>query len=148
MRAFLIIALVSLAACSTRNEDGDDPGGFSVSDQIGDWSATIDSRNKSGLRGTASVHSAVAGSMIRIAISGAAANNHHPWHVHRGTCDTGGPIVGDANAYPALHIGSDGTASGSITIGTALNDDVTYHVNVHRSAAQMDVIIACGNLKN
>ena len=148
MRVVLLLVLAGLTACSTRREEADNTSGFSISDQVGDWTATIEPRNNSNVRGTASVHSALAASVVRIAISGAAANAHHPWHVHRGTCDSGGAIVGDPSAYAALHVGSDGTASANSTIGTAINDDEKYHVNVHRSPTQLEVIIACGNLNN
>src|SRR5690606_19047500 len=33
-----------------------------------------------------------------------------PWHVHFGTCETGGAIVGSDGDYARLQVGADGTA--------------------------------------
>jgi hypothetical protein len=68
--------------------------------------------------------------------------------VHTGTCATGGPVYGQASAYPALHVGSNGTAAATATIGQALNEEQRYHVNVHRSPTELNVIISCGDLSN
>lgn len=70
-----------------------------------------------------------------------------PWHVHAGTCATGGDIVGDDAAYPRLSIGTDGAASATVTIrDRALDPAAQYHVNVHESNAQFTTLIACGDL--
>jgi hypothetical protein len=147
MRAVLLLALAALAACSTRRTE-EPTGGFSVSDVVGDWSATLHEQNNSDVTGSVKAQSALAAAGITITISGAQSGAHHPWHVHRGTCASTGAIVGDATAYPALHVGSDGAASAAATLGVALNEGERYSVNVHRSAAEMNVIISCGELKN
>jgi Cu-Zn family superoxide dismutase len=69
-----------------------------------------------------------------------------PWHVHFGTCSTGGDIVGPPGDYPALAIGGDGSASASATIAFELDVNAAYHVNVHLSPAAMATLIACGDL--
>jgi hypothetical protein len=70
-----------------------------------------------------------------------------PWHVHFGTCATGGGIVGDDAAYPRLSIGTDGAAAATATIRNAsLDPAALYHVNVHESNAQFTTLIACGDL--
>jgi hypothetical protein len=119
-----------------------------VADRVGDWSADLQPVNGSGVRGEAKARSALAATGLTISISGAASGGHHPWHVHRGACGSGGAIVGDANAYPPLHAGEDGRARAAVSIGAALNEQERYHVNVHRSAPEAGVIIACGNLRN
>ena len=145
MRIILALALVALTACSAR--ENQDEGG-SLSDRVGDWSADLEQRNNSGVTGSAGVQSLALGGGARVSIRGAVPNAHHPWHVHRGTCSTGGAIVGEAGSYPPLHVGADGTASAVATIGVALNEDERYHVNVHRSPTELNVIIACGDLRN
>jgi superoxide dismutase, Cu-Zn family len=69
-----------------------------------------------------------------------------PWHVHFNTCATGGGIVGADGDYPRLNIGTDGTATVSTTVPTGLSAAAPYHINVHLSEAQPEVIIACGDL--
>jgi hypothetical protein len=45
-------------------------------------------------------------------------------------------------------VASNGTASATASIGVALNEEQKYHVNVHRSEAEMNVIISCGELRD
>lgn len=69
-----------------------------------------------------------------------------PWHVHFGTCATGGAIVGDPASYQPLVIDSAGAASSDALVRTGLDPAQPYHVNVHYSESQVDRIIACGDL--
>ena len=147
MRAILVLAVAAVAACAARQEtETEASASAGLGDFVGDWDATLQPQNNSGVTGTARVQSALAASAVTITISGATANAHHPWHVHTGTCGSGGPIVGAANAYPALHVATNGTATATASIGVALNEEQKYHVNVHRSEAELNVIISCGNL--
>src|SRR5688500_1767706 len=143
MRKLLLAGMVVLAACSARSEDGDPVG-----DRVGDWDATLSPSNNSGVRGTSSAQSVGVGTGARININNATPGAVHPWHIHVGTCASGGGIVGSASDYPALTVSSSGTASADATIGAALNEQTAYHVNVHRSPTDMGTIIACGNLTN
>jgi hypothetical protein len=83
-----------------------------------------------------------AGVTIRNAVPGGL----HPWHVHVGTCGSGGPIVGSDGAYPRLGVGNDGAAVSEVQIRVGLDPQGAYHVNVHYSDAEFMRIIACGNL--
>ena len=149
MRAILVLGVAALTACAARQETtttGTASAG--LGDFVGDWSATLRPQNNSSVSGTAKLQTALAASAVTVTISGATPNAHHPWHVHSGTCATGGPIVGSATAYPPLHVASNGTATASASIGVALNEEQKYHINVHRSETEMNVIISCGNLDN
>jgi hypothetical protein len=145
VRLILSLTLVVLAACSSTQAGDGDP---ELSDTVGDWSATLQPRTNSGVSGTARAQAAVAATGVTINITGATPNAHHPWHVHIGTCATGGPVYGAATAYPPLHVGANGTAMATASIGVALNEEQRYHVNVHRSPTEMNVIISCGDLSN
>lgn len=147
MRLILVLALGALTACAT-SQSGNQPGDTDLSDVVGDWSATLQPRNNSGVSGTVRAQAAVAATGVTITVTGATPNSHHPWHVHTGTCATGGPVYGAATAYPALHIGANGGATATASIGVALNEEQRYHVNVHRSETEMNVIISCGDLRN
>ena len=70
-----------------------------------------------------------------------------PWHVHFGTCGSGGGIVGGDAAYPRLSTGLDGASAVAVTIrGVGLDPNAAYHVNVHESDFYFDTLIACGDL--
>lgn len=68
------------------------------------------------------------------------------WHVHFNSCATGGDIVGPPEAYPPLMTNEDGTDAVNIVVAERLDPAGQYHVNVHLSPAELEVIIACGDL--
>lgn len=70
-----------------------------------------------------------------------------PWHVHFGTCETGGAIVGPAEDYTPLEIDDTGTGSAVDVIPAPLTTGESYHVNVHLSEMELGSIIACGDLR-
>ena len=146
MRALLVISVAALAACATNRPD--EPAEADISDMVGDWSADLSARNNSGISGDAGAQSALAATGATISIRGATPGGQHPWHIHRGTCSTSGAVVGAAAAYPVLTAGQDGTARAAATIGVPLNENESYHVNVHRSPQELGVIVACGELRN
>ena len=147
MRTAILLSMVVLAACSSRGEENDSDD---IDFDATDWSAQLSARLSSGVTGTASGRSVgfVGGAgtaTASVEIRGAAPGARHPWHVHSGTCATGGPIVGEANDYPVLEIEADGTDEATAAIEAGMNDETRYHVNVHRSAADLTVI-SCGDL--
>jgi hypothetical protein len=146
MRKSVLAGIILLAACSARGGKEEDKD--VISNRVGDWEASLSAVNNSGVRGSAGVQSAGVGSGARISIEGATLGGQHPWHVHVGRCGSGGAVVGSANAYPVLQVGSDGRASATASIGVALRENESYHVNVHRSLTDLGTIISCGNLSN
>lgn len=144
MRRVLAAGLVILAACASSQEEDDKD---IVSNRIGDWETSLSSMAGSAVRGSAKAQSVGLGTGVNISIEGVAAAAQHPWHVHTGTCASGGGIVGSMSAYPVLTANLNGTASANTSIGVALRENERYHVNVHRSPADLTVI-ACGNLSN
>lgn len=86
---------------------------------------------------------------ITVHLTGTLAGNSHPAHIHANKASEGGPIVLDFNPV-------DGATGMSETIVTQFNDGtpVTYeelikyngHVNVHKSATELAVMIAQGNI--
>ena len=146
MNKVLMVGLLALAACSASTENDDD--GDPIADRVGDWETSLTPRNNSTVRGTARAQSVGVGTGANISISGAQPGSHHPWHIHAGTCASGGGIMGNANDYPALHVAADGNATANATIGVALNEQSAYHVNVHLSPSALGTIVACGDLDN
>lgn len=112
------------------------------------WRATLEPKDGSKVSGTASVEAVGSdSSRVSVQISGAKAGSTLPWHIHNGLCGAKGTIYGDAAAYPALKAGTDGSASGSVTLPGAPPSAGEYSVSVHRSATDMTPI-ACGSLKS
>jgi len=146
MRTLLTIALLGLAACSAReDEDGD------IDFDATDWSTQLSSRAGTTVTGSATSRSVgIEGgsgtATASIDVQGATPGARHPWHVHTGTCATGGPIVGEADDYPVLDVEADGTAEATAAIEAGMSDEARYHVNVHRSPSDLGTIIACGDL--
>jgi hypothetical protein len=112
-----------------------------------DWSATVESRAGSDVRATVRAASAPGQTGVAINLAGGQSGATHPWHVHAGTCASGGGIVGDPAAYPALQPNSAGAASATAILRVQLVPGDSYHVNVHRSPQALDEIIGCGDLR-
>ena len=112
------------------------------------WKATLAGRaGWTGASGSATARVEGDNTLTTLVLTGLPSGGPFPWHVHDGTCETGGPIVGDAAAYPPLMVGADGRAEASARLlGLKLNEAKKYHVNVHRSPSDLATIIACGEL--
>src|SRR5688572_2261014 len=108
------LALVSLAlastACIRRQTDPvTGKSDFDVESPLKkgeDWKATLAGRSGyESVTGRTDVRTLGSETSITITLSGARSGAMLPWHLHDGTCDTGGPIVGPASAYAALVVG-------------------------------------------
>ena len=110
------------------------------------WTAKLDPMGESVLGGNAVV-TTLAGDTVRatIAVTGGKAGDDMPWHVHFGSCEAHGSIVGIAADYPLLRVRSDGTVNGDARVVARLKEGETYSVNLHRSMADQTVV-ACGVL--
>lgn len=92
-----------------------------------------------------------------------ASNAPHPAHIHDGTCDNLGDVVYPLNdvsgailsSTPEATPASPSDAESGSVVGDSRTevdvslDDLTsgeYAVNVHKSAEEIDVYIACGNV--
>jgi hypothetical protein len=113
-----------------------------------DWNANVTGRSMwQGISGRAQAKLEGDNTHVTFVLTGLPAGGPYPWHVHEGTCETGGPIVGDPAVYPPLTVGTDGRAEANTRlINLRLNEARKYHVNVHRSPSDLATIIACGEL--
>jgi hypothetical protein len=112
-----------------------------------DWNASVEPRAGSDVRANVRAVSAPGQTAVSINLIGGESGGAHPWHIHRGTCATGGAIVGAADAYPLLRPTTAGAANAAAHIRVQLVPGENYHVNVHRSAAALNQIIGCGDLR-
>ncbi len=112
----------------------------------GDRDVVIAANSGFEVEGDADVEALDQGTRVDIDIRGAASNSMLPWHLHEGTCGSGGAIVGDPAAYTPLAVGLDGTASSETDIDVTLTPGADYHLNVHKSPSEIETIVACGEL--
>jgi len=97
-------------------------------------------QNNSGETGTATLYDGAKGLIVRLRTSGADADQ--PAHIHKGTCDKLDPKP----AYPLkpVHDGQSETTIKGVTIAQLQKSP--YAINVHKSAKEAAVYVACGNL--
>ncbi|MGH7475111.1 MAG: hypothetical protein ACRELD_02385 [Longimicrobiales bacterium] len=134
----VLLCLVLAAACAS--------GGADDEEGIVDFTATIRSNPGFQVNGNAQAIASLGRTVVTTAVTNATPAATHPWHVHRGSCGSGGPIVGDAADYPLLEIDADGQDRAVATIDVQLEDDEDYYINVHESPQRMSSIVACGAL--
>jgi hypothetical protein len=164
MKKLGLLALSLFALSCTDDDDDDnivvvppsddDTGGDTGGDQtptVLEWRANITSNDiyQGQITGSSQVLQNVGDTAFTasIDIRNDVPGTVRPWHVHFGTCGSGGGIVGSDAAYPRLAVGSDGAAGNTVTIrDIALDPAASYHVNVHESDAQFSLLIACGDL--
>lgn len=150
---FLLLVAASVGGCLRVNRDpvtGRTDVDVESPLQTGEaWEATVKgSGSYAAIGGNARMTAGAGDVTATISLTGATPG-YYPWHVHQGTCATGGPVVGDPGAYGLLTVGSDGKSQGTARLtGVKLNEASNYHVNVHLSATQLGTIIACGDLND
>jgi hypothetical protein len=135
----LVLASGFAAGCASR---------AASSSPIGDrWTASLRADAAyPRLAGAVSVNEEDGGSAASISVTGAPAAALLPWHIHAGQCGSGGPIVGNASAYPLLRTGSDGRAAASVSVPADLAVDREYYLDVHAGSSELGTIVACGQL--
>jgi hypothetical protein len=154
MRMLALLAAASLAAACVKTATNPVTGGVDVDVESPtkhgeDWNARLTGQGaNSSITGDFKAAVISGASDFTVNISGAPAGAVLPWHVHEGTCGSGGPIVGDASAYSPLTVGNDGRAQGQAKVSVSLNEATKYHVNVHASPTQLATIVACGDLSD
>ncbi|MFL5576599.1 MAG: hypothetical protein ACJ79S_11590 [Gemmatimonadaceae bacterium] len=112
-----------------------------------DWTTTILGKGQySAVRGSGKALVAEGKTTVTVSLEAATAGAVYPWHVHEGTCASGGPIVGDAAAYTPLTVGNDGRAQGNAQLAVRLDEAHKYFINVHASPSDMATTVACGDL--
>jgi Cu-Zn family superoxide dismutase len=113
------------------------------------WSTALApvSETSGAIAGTAELDSAgPARSTAQISIRGDRPGAIRPWHVHHGQCGQDGAVLGSASDYPPIKVGPDGTGTASASLDVPTPPTGDYLVDVHASAADLNTIVACGDL--
>jgi hypothetical protein len=133
--SFAALLMLAMAGCDDLTVPADDH-----------WEAVLESRPGSDVVGGAVALSASERTRVTAGIRQAGAGESLPWHIHAGSCETGGAILGDPTAFPPLEVGADGRAEAWTMLSYGLHPDQPYHVKVHRSSEDLATVLACGDL--
>ena len=139
MRTALLAAAALTAACASTAEVVESPGRS--------LAASMNVTNSYEGRWAAAVNTVPGSTAATISLAGDRSGAVRPWHVHTGTCGSGGGIVGPANAYPALTVGSDGRATAEARVSVGLEMGQRYHVNIHESPSNLGNVISCAEIR-
>lgn len=110
------------------------------------WSGRIEAEEHDDMRAAANVNAGMRETVVSVAVAGDQNGAVRPWHVHAGTCGSGGAIVGDATAYPPLRVGATGGADATARLAVGLDTAASYYVNIHESSTNLGNIIGCMQL--
>lgn len=96
--------------------------------------------NDSGMSGTATLRANGDETEVEVSLDGA--EGGHPAHIHSGTCTDLDPNP----AFPLEEIDADGRST--TTVGISLQDLLAqpFAINIHKSAEEIGVYVACGEI--
>jgi len=99
-------------------------------------------QNNSGETGTATLFDGAKGLIVKLRLSGGAEGVDQPAHIHKGTCEKLDPKP----TYPLkfVHDGQSETVIEGVTL--AQLQKAPFAINVHKSAKEAAIYVACGNL--
>jgi len=122
---------------------------FALARPITDYAATLAGKDGRKVHGTATVTPTKdgTGTEIAVTLTDDTPGATRPWHIHSGSCEKSGGVVGGGRVYTPIVINDKGQGAGKATLPVALADTATYYVNIHDAAAAMSIIVACGDLK-
>lgn len=113
----------------------------SVTAQSGPVTVTLATQNNSGVSGTATLTAMGAQTQVVINVTGEPAGGSEPEHIHVGSC----PAVG-AVKYPLASV-VNGTSTTMVNVSLDTLTAGTFAINLHESAKNAGVYIACGDIK-
>ena len=102
---------------------------------------TLSEQNDSGMQGTATITEEDGGLTVMLNLTGAPVDIAQPAHIHHNACDNIGgvlyPLEFPMNGFSETRLG--------ITMDELLAD-MPLSLNVHKSPAEAQIYVACGNL--
>ncbi len=101
---------------------------------------TLAQQNGSGESGTAVLTTVSGGVQVVVTLTGAP-SVPQPAHIHKGTCSSIGDV---AYALTSLVNGKSTTLVKDVTVDQLMKGP--YAINIHKSANELGVYVACGNI--
>jgi hypothetical protein len=86
------------------------------------------------------------GTLLSVSISNATPGGAHLWQVRRGQCGADAGAFNSAASYQPLAIGENGRGESNTTVPGMMPEIGDYFVTVYASAANPEMVVACGNL--
>lgn len=135
---FLLVAFVLLHAC-----DKDDPADVTRT-------YALEAVGGSGVSGTITFYKVTdTTTLVTVILAGTQSPNSHPAHIHENNAETGGSILIDLNDIDGATGRSETTVS-RLNSGASINFNglinLNGHVNVHKSAAELNIVVTQGNI--
>lgn len=104
---------------------------------------TLNSQNDSGESGTATFTSLTeGGTQVVLSLTGAPADEPQPAHIHIGTCADIGAVSLPLSAV----VNGQSTTVLNVSLASLLEATTSLAVNVHKSIAESNVYVACGDI--
>lgn len=111
-----------------------------VGAQANSVTVTLNTQNNSGVSGTATLTDMNGQTQVVVNVTGEPAGGSEPEHIHVGSCPTVGAVK-----YPLANV-VNGTATTMVNVKLADLQTGGFAINLHKSAAQAGVYIACGDI--
>jgi hypothetical protein len=130
--AFLVIAALALMAFSA---------GGTYAQLAKPVTVQLQEQNGSGESGTATLSDMGNGQTHVVVTMANAPTVAQPIHIHKGTCATLDPVP----TYPLTSV-ANGQSDTTVAVSLDTLTAGTYAINVHKSATEASVYVACGNI--
>lgn len=110
---------------------------------------TLNEVDNSGVSGVATFYERIDGTtLVAVELTGIASGSSHPAHIHENSAAAGGPIV---ISFNPVEDGLSLTEVDNFDAGPSVTytDLIAYpgHINVHKSQAELNIIISQGNIQ-
>lgn len=114
-------------------------GSESNSSGSGEVTVELGEQNASGESGTVTL--TAEGDKTKVVIDLQGNSSAQPAHIHKGSC-------ADLDATPAYALADVSGGTSTSTVDAKLDDlrDGAFAINVHKSAAEIETYVACGNV--
>ncbi|MEN8373919.1 MAG: hypothetical protein ABFS34_00565 [Gemmatimonadota bacterium] len=113
---------------------------------VDSWAGMIEAEEHDDMRAAANVNAGIKETVISVALAGDANGAVRPWHVHEGTCGSGGAPVGQVTDYPPIRVGATGNGDATARLRIGLDPAGSYYVNIHESSTNLGDIVGCMQL--
>lgn len=137
----VLLSAAAAAGCGGSGGGGTTSSGGTTTGTSGEGlQVQLQEQNFSGEDGTATL--TAEGQKTRVVIQMASyAANSQPAHIHKGTCAS----LDATPAYPLNNV-AKGKSTTVVNVRLSKLLDGKYAINMHRSAKQLKIYVACGNI--
>jgi hypothetical protein len=138
--ALLTVAIFLATGCGSSESTSGDTG-TAASDGGRTITVELATQNDSGESGTATLTEQGSQTAVVLALENLAAEAAQPAHIHKGTCAELDPVP----TYPLTNV-VDGASETTVDVPLEELEAGRFAINVHKSEAEADVYVACGDL--